>query len=221
MRKSIPISEVKNLKLSNYQLIDVNKTISTIEEINKFYPCYGECEVSLNDDKSYYFEYTKMFLKNDLCKIQIRYDSYRKKYSIFLNENFSKLTSYRISEIQNTFKAPNNIGVLSTKKLTDWVNYCQVVYKTLKEENEKLTDKVQAFLKTLENENVRWFNTSFEVKEGEIIRGGLVYKFKIDQGSITQEIKINYLTDNTLNMFKKLSNNELLREQKINKLNDR
>lgn len=223
VKEKITLQEALKLDfISDYHRNNITNSLEIFNNINKFHECDSEVSIEMTSENKYYVDYTNIFLKNDLCKIQIRYDSYRKKYSIFLNETFSKLTHYKITDIQKTFKAPNNIGVLSTKKLTDWVNYCQDVYKALKEENEKLTDKVEEFLKTIENENVIWFSKDNDnYKEGEIIRGGLVYKFKIDQGSITQEIKIHYKTNNTLNMFKKLSNNELLREQKINRLNDR
>ena len=92
---------------------------------------------------------------------------------------------------------PKNIGVLSKKKIFDWIEYLGKSDQVKEKLSKQTTDKVETFLKSLEGLNVHWHDKT----SGYIVRGGLIFSFSIDRGVISQRIEIHYSTPNTLQSF--------------------
>ena len=212
------LAEALKLNISNkYHSETLEKDKVVFDNINKFYPCECECEVSQHEDGDWYLDHSRFYLINDVCKIVIRFDSYRKKYNFYFTENFSNISHYQISDIRKSFDAPQNVGVLTTKKIEKWVKYEQDVYLAIKKKSDELSNGVDTFLKTLEGENVKWFNNNNN-KSGEIVKNGIKFSFSISDGYVSKKIEIYYDVDNTLEMFKKLSDNKLGLENKLERL---
>lgn len=207
--KNLTHAEFKalNLNIGNeYHRERINAAIKQVEEFNTFIPCELVFKLS-EGDNDLYFEYTEIKIIDPLNFV-ISFDSYRKKYTIYLrsiNEDFKNITHYTIQEAQKNLIEPKQIGVLTTKKVNDWLNYYRELYAALKVINEQNSDKVKQFLKSIEGQPVRWFNNN---KSGEIVKNGLVFKFKIEETYISTSIEVHYKTGSDLNDFLKLADNK-------------
>lgn len=207
MIEEIKLQEFDNLKLklNEYQKSEIENNKKLCEEINKFYPCSLIFQVYKEEDKIYY-KRSKIQLDHDFLKLSINYSHYKKKYSIgadFLC--FSKLGNYRINEAYKLFDKPNNIGVASTKKIKDWIAYYENVYKALEVENKNSTEKINLFLKGLEGLPVEWSKNN---KNGKLLKNGIEFSFRIENGHIFQKIELHYSVGATIEVFKQLSDNK-------------
>jgi len=205
---SIKVSLEKALSFEYYneyhlkRLLELKKFVSVVK---MFHPCTCECTVDEGEDDKYSFEYGNVYLTNDICKIIINQYNNKSNYNISLDERFDNLTNYDIQNIKENFTEQKKIGVLSTKKINDWVEYKQKVYLACKEKNEEKTNVVSSFLKSIEKENVNWY---YNKTQGEIIKNGIVFKFKIETGYVSTKIEIDYHVNDTLENFKKLADNK-------------
>ena len=213
MEKFIDLSEALKRTYSNeYHQKTLDKAKVQLDLINKFHPCTCKVEIYERDGGEFYLERTNFYLESDVCTMMINYQEYQKKYYIHFSEKFVNLDHYKISEITKRFKAPQNIGVLTTKKIQNWIKHEQDVYLALKQRDEELSNNVESFLETIKGEDVRWFNDN---KSGEISKNGIIFKFEISNGYVSKKISIDYKVDNTLEAFKLLSDNKINREKKL------
>lgn len=183
-------------------LLEFDKFASNVKI---FHPCKIECSVNKTEG-GYTFGHGCVYLINDVCNIRIK--KWNGQYHIYLEDDFDNLTSYSIQNIKKGFIEPKNIGVLTTKKINDWMEYLQEVYLECKKENDKKTSVISNFLKSIEKENVKWWN---DHKHGEIIKNGIKFTFKIEDGYVNQKIEIYYDVDSTIENFRKLSNNKYIK----------
>lgn len=209
--KKLSINEIKEINLKNeYQKNVVLEALNIHDTISKYYPVETVFTVSEFGDNEFFLEYYEHFLVNDVCKIKIIYNKYKKHYSISLNENFKNLSIYDINMheniFNNEFKKPNNIGVLSTKKIERWVEYIQNLYNYLKKKDEEFENKINLFLEKIKNENIIWNDEN--KTSGKIIKNGICYSFEIINGSIIEKIEIDYKLKASLELFKMLSDNK-------------
>lgn len=219
---TIQLSEaLKNIKKfkNEFQQKRLIEASNLLETIKKVHPC--ECIVKTSD---YYLDYITFYLKNDVCAIKINYDTYRKRYSFHYDGStnlFKNLSHYQISNIREKFTEPRGVGVLNKKKVADWIKHEQDVYLALKEEDEKLNDKVGSFIKKIENEKkLKWhfYDDKNQVYRGSILKNGIEYNFSIENGYITEKVSINYEVSNSLESFKILSDNKLNRPKKLERI---
>lgn len=217
MEKNVNLSEILELKFdNNYYYTEIERIKEEVEKINKFYPCHviftisqwyedGNTKNSLN--------HHSIFLENDICKIKI--SKYKDQYSIYLNDNFSNVSQYSIDIIKEKFKKPNNIKVLTKKKLSDWVEYWNNIYLEIKKLSVEHSNIEQDFLNTIKNENVIWND---DKKSGYILKNGIRYIFRIEQGFIQEKLEIDWSVKNTFESFKLLSDNKINREAKLRRI---
>lgn len=211
----ITLAEALKRKFDNeYQRNTLQQAKEENEHINKFHPCETFVSVSKRDN-DYWLEHYLHYLKNDVCPIRINYDRFRKKYHFYYDCDFENISSYTISEIQKKYEAPKKVGVLTTKKIQDWIKYNQNIYLDVKSESEKHTDNIESFLESIKGENVRFFNDG---KSGEIVKNGIKYSFKIENGYVSEKIEIHYRVENTLENFRLLADNKINRENKLNRI---
>jgi len=212
MEKIITIEEA--IKLDFYNEYHQKRVIQIKEQydiINDVHQCDCEVHVSEREDGSVYFDHHNFYLVNDTCQIQIRHDSYSKKYTFFYSEDFKNLSVYQKSDIRDKFKAPRGVGKLTKKKIADWIKYETDIYKACKEKDKNLNNDVSEFLESIKDEDVRFFGKDEKRNHysGEIIKNGIKFTFKIENGYVQKAILIDYTVSATLDNFKLLSNNKI------------
>lgn len=189
----------------NVDVRNVNDNIELQKEVVKFYPCEVMLMFNHYDNKEH-FEYSIVQLKNDLCSISINKNWDGKKYHIGTNDYVvNNLSSNQRDNIIKSFEAPNNIGVLSTKKIQQWIDYINLYVTEIKRKDSENSDKIALFLESIKDEPVKWYS---ENKRGAIYKNGLRYEFNIDNGYIDEKISLEYFGGQNLELFKQLSDNK-------------
>jgi hypothetical protein len=206
--KTVSLQKFQSLKveISDYQKEKINEEIARAKEISAFHPC--EVVVNLSEyDKGIHFEHTQLKLEHKTLDMTIRHDDYRKKYSIFCQNihSLKNVTHYTIQDEKKKLVEPKNIGVLTTKKINDWMNYYEQLYKALEVINGGNDDKKAKFLASLKGLDVKFWNDG---QNGEVIKNGIKFSFKIEPTYIQQTIEVHYECPSTLEAFLQLSNNK-------------
>jgi hypothetical protein len=203
---SLPQFTSAKIDTSDYQKKDILEQITKAKEISQFHPCEVKVSVSEQDGKLY-FEHTHLKLKHESLDMTIRFDNHRKKYSIWCDSirGLKNVTSYTIQDEKKKLVEPKNIGVLTTKKINDWLTYYEQLYNNLEALNESNESKEQKFLDSLKGLKVDFDK---DRKGGEVIKNGIRFRFKIEPTYIRQEIEIHYECESNLNTFLKLSDNK-------------
>lgn len=131
----------------------------------------------------------------------------QKKYVIYEDtiRTFKNVDSYTIKRIKEKIKEPQQIGVLSLKKLVNWFEYHISVINEAKELNNVNGSEKDKFLKSIEGLPIHWYNNG---KNGEIIQNGIKFSFNIGETYISKKIEVHYQVSNELENFLKLSNNK-------------
>jgi hypothetical protein len=207
MRKNLTLAEFTALNLTidnEYHKSSIQFDINKAEEYSKIIPCEIMFVVD-NEEGIYYYEYSEIRIIDSLVFI-LKYDSYRKKFNIHcrsIDTDFKNIDTYTIEREKEKLTKPNLIGVLTAKKVNDWLNYYKELYTALKVINEANSDKVGAFLKSLEGLPVVWHGD----KKGTIERGGMLFTFHINATYINTSIEVHYRTGSDLQSFLKLTDN--------------
>lgn len=189
----------------NVDVRNVNECIELQKEVVKFYPCEVVLMFNQYDNKEH-FEHSIVELKNDLCSISISKDWRGKNFHIGTNDYVANnLNSYQKNDIIKSFEAPNNIGVLSTKKIQQWIDYINRYVTEISDKDKENSNKIALFLESIKDEPVKWYA---ENKRGAIIKNGLRYEFNIDNGCIDEKIILEYFWGQNLELFKQLSDNK-------------
>lgn len=194
-----------NLTLNDYQKSRIEGTKLLQKDVEQFYPC--ELSFTVEDDR--YFDMPEVILKHDYLRIDI---SHRDKvYSIVTGDylKFKNLSNWDRRKIRDDIEAPNKIGVLSTKKIQDWILYHEKIYNGIKEISENNTAKIDDFLKSIEPLP---FTYSDGKNRGEIVKNNIAFGYSISEGCINKKI---WLIDTpaTIKNFLKLSDNSITIEK--------
>lgn len=174
------------------------KAVELAKQIEVFYPCYVEADIN-----GQYLESVYIYLHHESLKMTIQFDEYRKKYHIttFWTRRYPNLSGYQINYIENQFTAPNKIGVLNTKKITDWVNYYEAIDSKLKENSDSNKSKIQAFRDKIADLPIHWRDSN----RGSMEKNGIRYEFTIDnQGGYIDE-RMSITKSSNLENFLKLT----------------
>lgn len=202
MKKVTTLAEATELSTNlcnDYHKNRLMKAVELAKQIEVFYPCYVEADI--NGD---YLEWVYIYLHHESLKITIQYDEYRKKYNLccFWTRLFPNLSGYQISDVEKQFTAPNKIGVLNTKKITDWVNYYEAIYTQLKEKNNENKSKIQEFRDKIADLPIHWYDNN----RGYMEKNGIRYEFTIDnQGGYVNE-RMSITKSSNLENFLKITN---------------
>lgn len=195
------VTEILELskKCSNeYHTKRIDETVQFYYEVLKFYPCSINIDFTIYENEqgenSVYSERMNVYLNHDEIKIQITFDSYRKKYNIFAHfeRMYPNVDHYQRREIQEKKISPKNIGALTTKKINEWIKYYEEINEELKVKNNINADKIQQFMNRLIELTipVQWYKNG---KAGYIDNKekGLTYSFEIlENGYIKEDIRI-------------------------------
>lgn len=135
------------------------------------------------------------------------------KGKLYFNERKAFSVSSRHNDLPNEAgikakagKQPNFIGVLTDKKVNEWLDYCDKINDALEHEWQVLNEKVQTFYVSLSEYPVKY---SENRKKGYYILNGLKYSFYISNLCIYQSIEVHPSSPASFQMFLKLSNNAL------------
>ncbi len=194
------------LELSDYNQKSLTEIIKTSEKVNEFYPS----EVILNfqeEDGKEYYQYAEIKMKYKGYDFYIKYWEQKKKFIIY--EDFTRtlknVDRYTLANIREKVQEPQQIGVLSEKKILNWFEYHLAIIKEAIKLNEEKGSEKDAFLKSIEGLPVKWWN---EGKSGEIIQNGVKFSFTISETYISKKIEIDYKVNNELDAFLQLSKNQ-------------
>lgn len=190
------------LVLSPYHQSVINYSKKLSNEVSKFYP--SEVRYILTGDDIFVLNHCEVILTHDL---DFRVQLIKEKYQIYcqsLWEFRNVLSVSKQYDIENSVEKPKNIGVLTSKKIQDWINYYERVYNLMKIEKELCENKVELFRNKLSNvPDVEW-NT--DKKSGYIVRNGLKYSFWIQyDGYIQEKIEVHYKTNSIFEEFERMT----------------
>lgn len=101
-------------------------------------------------------------------------------------------------------KQPNFMGVLTDRKVNEWLDYCDKLNDALESEWQKQNEVVQAFYSSIAQFPI---NYSADRKKGWYILNGLKFAFSISNMQISQNIEVNLTGPNNFQSFLKLSDN--------------
>ena len=179
-----------------------------MQEIRKYIPQaeYGY-HVESGEYPAFYgvrIEFTYNGIRFHVCKI------YKEnKYRIAADmEHFEYVNRYDIERAGNQYEKPCNIGVFTAKKINDWINYCTQIYRQVEQENVENSKKVADFLKSIENEPVRWEGNNHS--KGTIIRNGLRFTFYIEKGHLSFELSLSYRGTADYDTFRLIADNRYI-----------
>lgn len=186
-----------------------------IQAAKDFFRCVGEHYIGAElkhvfekgeNSGNLHYEYSTVYLKLEPYKVVITFSDYRKKYHIgaHFQEVFKHLSSDKIQSIYNKHTEPKQIGVLNSKKISDWLAYIDTVYKELVLLEEQNLSTEQEFLNSISTLPVVWY---VQNKKGYVLRGGLRFEFEIQNGHVYKTLKVD--TSTTLENFLAMSENKL------------
>ena len=194
-----------NLTLNDYQKNRIEGTKLLQKDVEKFYPC--ELYFSVEDGR--YFDMPEVVLKHDTLTIDI---SHRDNVYIIVTGDYLKfknLSNYDRRKIRDDVEAPNRIGVLSTKKIQDWILYHENIYNKVKQINDDNTAKIDDFLKSIEPLP---FTYRDDKNRGEIVKNNIRFSYYISDGCISKSLEL-ISTTATIKNFLKLSDNSITIEK--------
>jgi hypothetical protein len=172
-----------------------DKLLALKQDIERFHPCVFA---------KFYEDTTEIFLwlKHDYLDLRVSHGIWKKKYDIymFLSLPYVQQSYYKAAE-------PKNIGVLSAKKIDDWIKYHEGMYYFMQTTSNVKQQEIDSFYESIKFYDFRYRD---DKKSGSFERGGLEYSFIInDNGYIQESIKVAYKVNTIFSNFVKLSNNGL------------
>lgn len=217
IKTTIDVTTLEGVAVEYY-----NKALKLAEELQAV--GYDNLEILKGEDSwcSY-----NLFLTVDGATFMVS-RNYKKAVSLSLSpyRYYSNVSSSKRSEIyKNTFIS-NNINVITKKKLDNAIKEELQYHECMATLNDESLDKIQHFLskiKALESEytvNYNWNYGDFKSSEtherektnisgGYITKHGIQYYFSIDysSGYITEKLALDLISDNKIEDFKNLANN--------------
>lgn len=199
--------ESLNIDLTGYFGTIVNNAKNLVSEVAPYFNCEIYYNVSGSNENGFRLDSCDVRLYHSELIFTIR--KIKNKFHIWCESLWlleDKVSRYETKEIINSLTEPKNIGVLTTKKIADWVAYYELYHAKMKEVAEKNTNGVEAFLNNMKQiPDVVW---NGDGKGGCLDRNGIRYTFNTSKdGCITENVELHYKVGNDFESFKKLSNN--------------
>jgi hypothetical protein len=190
-------------EIHEYAIERIDQAVKDAAAISQYFPCHAMLWVTQEGNK-FFFDHTMCFLDTDL-QLSIEKQSRDGKYSIYVRDlhNFKNISHYSKDNISKSFPQPKHIGVLTTKKIQDWVNYWRLYVAELKIADDQNKANIQAFKESMVDLPVEWNNPN--QTGGRIYKGGFMFSFTISEGSINTSIDLQCPRD--LQTFKLISLN--------------
>lgn len=190
--------------MNEYQQKRHDAKVALVAELNSFDSGY---KFELNSDG----EECQIVLTG-LVPAWVNYSEYNKQYNFYLDYQLPFVRFETYKEVAEKFTAPQNVGVLTAKKIKAWVDYLIKIYEELVVISAERVAKVNAFeaLMVKNGANIRK-DANYDTFSGSIIKNGIEFEFEVyNEGYISQKVSIHYSVDNSLEAFLKLSDNKYL-----------
>lgn len=205
------LEKVKNISFSTDSLRKLNQAKANDLLFNSFYPSFfevrGEFYIPEGEETPVFLvDRIIHFLNSEICKIEIRaINQHNKTYYHIMNfTNFKTLSSWEKEKAKEGLKEPQNIGVLTAKKIKNWVDYVEAKFLKYSEKEQQNENKISAFYESLKNENVFYWN---DKQKGEVKKNGLIFKFEISGSYISTETVLETSRNLDINTFNQFANN--------------
>lgn len=200
------------LKLSEYQTDEIKKDRHLCKEVSNFYPARVVYYVSQSQSnpKNFHFERSEVLL-NHALEIRVTFYTHPKKYfGIYAPLDFIQPVSRSDkSAAERQLTEPQKIGVLTRKKIDQWVKYFEDLRELLIKKQAENLEMQNDFKTSLLPHAVRWSNDNETA--GYIEKNGIGFKFRIEESNIQTTIYLCNSINSDLSTFLKLSNNKLNR----------
>ena len=203
--------DIKALELENeYHTKRLLKELETVQEIKEF-SHYAKLQYDQNDPSQ-----SRILLPNrgsgedNLPSLRIN-KNYKGEYNIFTydTQNLEYIEFDDITRASEGIKKPNNVRKLSEKKLIDWIEYTNEVYRACKELSEerqkRVIDHIKAFNLLFANVDDCECYISPDQKNGRLENRFFCYTYKIEaNGFIDENTKLNYAETKGIKNLEKL-----------------
>lgn len=202
--KWIELEEFLKLKIEPDR--DFETLESLVIEVFKYFPAKIMVRLDEHEGKKYY-QYGEVRLLHPDIHMSVKYDQYRKKYHITadMREHFQNITTDTVNSVKSDLNKPNEIGVLSAKKILEWVHYYEAIYSRIFRKDQENGSAKAAFLKSIEGLPVKW---SHDKKQGSIVKNGVEFSFTIGDTYVSKKLELHYSVDASLESFKALADNK-------------
>lgn len=160
-------------------------------------------------------------------RIRVGYHDYLKQYGFYLDHKLKYISFDDMRKYETNNQAPKKVGVLTANKVRDWVSYLKAEAVELEKISKEKIEKVEAMLKEIEaiaklegsiaTGGKRLNTWGDEDISGSVRRGGIEMSYTVDSrnGWINREIRASYYPlETSLETFKKMSDNQLIKEAK-------
>jgi hypothetical protein len=197
-----------NITLNDYQKSRILAAQNIRTDVAKFYPC--ELSFTVQDER--YLDVVDVILQHEHQNTFTIEVSYRDKFYALTSSdysNFKNISNYDRRKIRDEVEAPNKIGVLSTKKIQDWIIYHESIYNKVKQISDENTAKIDDFLKSIEPLP---FTYRDDKNRGEIVKNNIRFSYYISDGCISKSLEL-ISTTATIKNFLKLSDNSITIEK--------
>lgn len=225
MRTYVTKENLKNVvTLAEYQCKEVNYAENLTATISAAgVPVSLMFGLSEYDGKKHYGHYA-IFLNGapEGLRLQINKRDHEKQFSIFSYLQYEYCDNSTCHEIKQKsgLVEPQNIGVLTAKKVKNWISYESELHALYAERAAQNREKIDLFLQSIRDleatfqplrnhviysNGVRWYKDGLS---GCVENNGLEFTFECNKGTgyISQRIKIS--ASNTLENFIALSTNK-------------
>lgn len=209
----LPLQQFKatNFKTLNAEHKEkyITEATEKCAEISKFFPCYPRFKICEDNGDFEFLTLDILLLSNVL--IVVHFHTHPKKYSFYCEEikGLKNITYDTQVSVKKTLVEPQQVGVLTTKKIQNWVDYYTNLCDALRVVNDFNYNRIQEFLKSIEDLNVVW---SHDKKSGYVVRNGIEFSFQIGELYVSERIKLHYGVGSTLENFLGLSENKYVKK---------
>ena len=208
--KNVSLQEFMSMHIENrdHKSSYLQTALEIAEQVSRFLPTEVTVQISEEDGKFYFEQANTRILQAEL-ELIISYSTYNKKFSIWCRsiDTLKNITHFTRSSVRKDLTEPNNIGVLSLKKLHAWIQYYESYYALLKAADTENANKKDAFLRSLEGQSVELFNKG---THGRIVKNGLEFSFTISETYVSTKIEVHYSCNKDLSTFLALADNKLI-----------
>ncbi len=179
-----------------------------IPDLDIHYRCY------FDEDKIYIDTAFLLFTRNDIL-FRVSYCDKSGLSIHVLTHHLQNISTYDYQKAERELVKPDTIRKFNQKKIDSLIDYQTAYYNNLQEISDTNTLEINLFRKKVESWNdVHWFGK--DKNEGEVIRNGLKYSFRIKDGCIDTKVSVYYQNEHSVSPedFAALADNKFVMKSK-------